>query len=95
MPDEPGWLTPEQEAKLDEIAKNLPVKTPAQREESARRCEEAKRYRLTQEFAAQAAAELPPDVPDAKRRQAMRRAAEAQRRRLERETAGNDDLVDL
>ena len=36
-PDEPGWLTSEQEAMPDEIAEKLTPKNQAEREETARR----------------------------------------------------------
>jgi hypothetical protein len=49
MHEEPGWLTAEEEATLDEIAKTLRPKTQFEREETARRCAEARRYRLSQE----------------------------------------------
>ena len=47
--EEPGWLTDEQEATLDAIAKTLRRKTRAELEETNRRCAEAARYRLGQE----------------------------------------------
>jgi hypothetical protein len=49
--EEPGWLTPEQEATLDAIAKMLRPKTQAELDETNRRCAEATRYRLRQERA--------------------------------------------
>ena len=51
MHEEPGWLTAEEEATLDEVAKTLRRKTQAEHEETARRCAAARRYRLRQESA--------------------------------------------
>lgn len=57
--EEPGWLTPDQEAILDEIAKTLRPKTQAELEETNRRCAAAKRYRLRQEAHDNGQGELP------------------------------------
>jgi hypothetical protein len=59
MHEEPGWLTAEEEATLDGIAKTLRPKTQAEHEETARRCAEARRYRLRQESAGADQAEPP------------------------------------
>jgi hypothetical protein len=59
MHEDPGWLTVEEDATLDEIAKTLRPKTRSEREETARRCAGARRYRLRQESAGADQAEPP------------------------------------
>ena len=59
--EEPGWLTDEQEATLDAIAKTLRRKTRAELDETNRRCAAAKRYRLRQEAHDNDQGKLPAD----------------------------------
>lgn len=59
MHGEGGWHTPEDEALLDDVAKTLRPKTKAELEETNRRCEEAKRYRLEREARNDDQGELP------------------------------------
>ncbi len=54
-----GWLSPEDERILDEVAKTVRPKTKAELAETNRRCAEAKRYRLEQEAAGHDQGELP------------------------------------
>jgi len=49
MPDEIGWLTPEDEALLDEARREAMLEAPATEADDAeleRHCAEAKRFRL-------------------------------------------------
>ena len=52
MPDEIGWLTPEQEAVLDRVAAEIAkdgLPTEAEDAELARDCAAARRFRVRQE----------------------------------------------
>ena len=68
MPDEIPWPTPEEETILDRINASVPPPTAAELAETARRCAEAKRYRLERAAAARDdddLVEVPAQIPAA------------------------------